>query len=551
MRNGASVTKPVFQDDDPGGDLRRGAEVLCEAMQETESGQSDASAHEGTRPEIIGLALVAVAIGIVTRFVTRSSLWLDEALSVNLASLPLGELSEALRHDGHPPFYYVLLHGWITLFGSGDVAVRSLSGLIGLATLPLVWILARRKGGPTLGWVAVAVVAVSPFAVRYSNETRMYSLVILLVVIGWLLVDDVTERGNATVGRFVALALVGTALLYTHYWSLWLLGALGITSIWKVWRSNDKASRRPWIGMIVAMVVSGIAFMPWLPVMLYQSANTGTPWAKASRPTSALSLVLADNGGGNYGEQALVGALFAIALALGVLGYAIDRRTTALDLRTRPAFRGAAWIAALTFVIGCVVSFASSSAFASRYSAVIFPFLALIAAAGCVCFASRWVRFGVVAVFCGFLAIGAFWNVIYHRTQLKVVADIVATTATPGDIVVFCPDQLGPAGVRVMPTGLTFVAYPTYGDGRFVDWVDYANRNQASDPAAFASRVLADAGSTRSIYVVWNDSYKTYEGKCTGLIDALSAVRTPQPLIGSDGENYFEHASLTRFAAPA
>jgi len=398
-------------------------------MQETESGQYGASSPEGARPELIGLALVAVAIGIVTRFVTRSSLWLDEALSVNLASLPLGELSEALKHDGHPPFYYVLLHGWIKLFGSGDVAVRSLSGLFGLATLPLVWILARRKGGPTLGWVAVAVVAVSPFAVRYSNETRMYSLVILLVVIGWLLVDDVTERGKATVWRFGALALVGTALLYTHYWSLWLLGALGITSIWKVWRSNDKTSRRPWIGLIVVLVISGVAFIPWLPVMLYQSANTGTPWAKASRPTSALSLVLADNGGGNYGEQALVGALFAIALVLGVLGYAIDRQTTALDLRTRPAFRGAAWIAALTFVIGCVVSFVSSSAFASRYSAVIFPFLALIAAAGCVCFASRWVRFGVVAVFCGFLAIGAFWNVIYNRTQLKSIADIVATTA--------------------------------------------------------------------------------------------------------------------------
>jgi len=551
MRNGGSVTKPLFQDDDPGGDLCRGAAVLCEAMRETESGQSEASSPEGVRPEIIGLALVAIAIGFVTRFVTRSSLWLDEALSVNLASLPLGELSEALKHDGHPPFYYVLLHGWINLFGSGDVAVRSLSGLFGLATLPLVWILTRRKGGPTLGWVAVAVVSVSPFAVRYSNETRMYSLVMLLVVIGWLLVDDVTERGKATVWRFVALAFVGTALLYTHYWSLWLLGALGITSLWKVWRSKDKASRRPWIGLIVALVVSGIAFMPWLPVMLYQSANTGTPWAKASRPTSALSLLLADNGGGNYGEQTLVGAFFAIALVLGVLGYAIDRRTTALDLRTRSAFRGAAWIAALTFAIGCGVSFATSSAFASRYSAVIFPFLALIAAAGCVCFASRWVRFGVIAVFCGFLSIGAFWNVIYHRTQLKALADIVATTAMPGDIVVFCPDQLGPAGVRVMPNGLTFIAFPTYGDGQFVDWVDYANRNQASDPAAFAGRVLADAGSTRSIYVVWSDAYKTYEGKCTGLIEALSTVRTPQPLIGSDGANYFEHASLTRFAAPA
>jgi len=520
-------------------------------MYDIEPGQSDISSDDGARPEIIGLAVVAVAIGIVTRFVTRSSLWLDEALSVDLARLPLGQLSGALKHDGHPPLYYALLHGWINLFGSSDVAVRSLSGLFGLATLPLVWILGRRKGGPTLAWVAVAVVAVSPFAVRYSNETRMYSLVMLLVVIGWLLVDDIVDRGKATIGRFIGIAVVGAALLYTHYWSLWLLGALGITALWKIWRSPNRSARRPWFGIVVALLVAGLAFVPWLPVMLYQSAHTGTPWAKASRPTSALSFVLADNGGGNYGEQALVGAFFACALLLGLFGYAVDRRTTALDLRTRPALRGAAWIAALTFAIGCIVSFASSSAFASRYSAVIFPFLALLAAAGCLCFASRWIRFGVAAVFCGFLSIGAFWNVIYQRTQLKAAADIVATSSKPGDIVIFCPDQLGPAGVRVMPSGLIFLAYPTYDDGKFVDWVDYASRNEASDPAAFASRVLADAGSSRAIYLVWNDSYKTLEGKCAGLVDSLAAVRSPELLLADDGSKYFEHASLLRFAAPS
>ena len=551
MRNGASVVKGPFQVDHPGGRICGGAAVLCEAMQKNDSGQSETASSEGVKPEILVVALLALAIGVVTRFVTRSSLWLDEALSVDIAQLPLGDLSEALKHDGHPPFYYVLLHGWINLFGTSDVAVRSLSGIFGLLTLPLVWILGRRKGGPTLGWVAVAVVSVSPFAVRYSNETRMYSLVIFLVVVGWLLLDDVIDRGKATIGRFVAIAVVGAVLLYTHYWSIWLLGALGLTSLWKIWRADDRSARRPWISIVIALVVAGVAFIPWLPVMLYQSAHTGTPWAKASRPTSALSLMLADNGGGNYGEQTLVGAFFAIAVLLGIFGFAIDRRTTGLDLRTRPVFRGAAWIAALTFAIGCLVSFVSSSAFASRYSAVIFPLLAVLAAAGCICFASRWVRFGVVGVFCGFLAIGAFWNVIYHRTQLKAAADAVAATSKPGDIVIFCPDQLGPAGVRVMPSGLTFVAYPSYDDGRFVDWVDYAERNRDSDPAAFAKRVLADAGADHSIYVVWSDSYKTFEGKCVGMIDALSAVRTPQPLLAEDGDRYFEHASLTRFPAPA
>jgi mannosyltransferase len=523
-------------------------------MQDIEPGQPEAEPDPQTdrdaRPEIVALAVVALAIGLFTRFVTRSSLWLDEALSVNIAQLPLGEMTEALKHDGHPPLYYALLHGWLNMFGSGDVAVRGLSGLLGIATLPLVWILGRRKGGTVLAWVAVAVVAVSPFAVRYSNETRMYSLVMLLVVIGWLLIDDIVDRKKATIGRFVGLAFVGAALFYSHYWSIWLLGAVGITSLWKIWRASDRSERRPWAGIAIATFVAGIAFLPWLPTMLYQSANTGTPWAKASRPTSAFSVVLADNGGGAYGEQGLVGAMFAVAMVMGLLGVAIDRRTTALDLRTRPPLRGAAWIASLTFTIGSCVSFATSSAFQSRYSAVIFPFLALLAAAGCVCFASRWVRFGVVAVFCSFLAIGAFWNVIWQRTELKVIADAVQASSQEGDIVVFCPDQLGPAGSRVMPSGLTLVSYPTYDDGKFVDWVDYAERNAASEPDVFAARLLADAGSSRSIYLVKNGSYKTFEGKCETLLSSLAAVRTPETIV-IDSDNYYERAALYVFAAPA
>ncbi len=550
MRDWASVVKASSAGVDPGGSPWERAAVLCRAMDDEKDGLVAVSTENRARPEIIALAAVAVALGIVTRFVTRSSLWLDEALSVNIASAPLGQLVEHLKHDGHPPFYYVVLHGWIGTFGSGDISVRGLSGFFGLLTLPLVWMVGKRKGGPTLGWVAVAVVALSPFAVRYSDEARMYSLVIFLVVIGWLLIDDVIDRGKATLPRFFGIAIVGALLLYTHYWSLWLLGAVSLTSLWKIWKAPDRSARRPWIGLVLAIAVAGVSFVPWLPTMLYQSAHTGTPWAKASRPTAALALTLVDYGGGDYAEQFLGALLIAMALVLGIFGFAVDRRTTVLDLRTRREFRGVAWIAFLTFLIGCAVSAVAHSAFASRYTAVIFPFIAVIVAAGICCFASRWIRFGVLATVCLVLSIGAVWNVVYNRTQLKEAAAIVSTTAKSDDIVVFCPDQLGPAGVRLMPSGLTLVSYPTYGNGQFVDWVDYAERNRASDPATFANRLLVDAGSTRTIYVVWSDIYKTFEGKCAGLVAALSSARAPQSLLGEDGDRYFEHASLTRFAPP-
>ena len=90
---------------------------------------------------------VVVTAGIAARFVARSHLWLDEALTVNIARLPLGRMEAALRHDGAPPLYYVLLHLWMRVFGTGDVAVRALSGVFAVATLPALYLAGRRIGG--------------------------------------------------------------------------------------------------------------------------------------------------------------------------------------------------------------------------------------------------------------------------------------------------------------------------------------------------------------------------------------------------------------------
>ena len=95
----------------------------------------------------VGLAGVAVLIAaIVLRFWARSPLWLDEANTVSIAGLPVSRIPDALRHDGAPPLYYLLLHGWIRLFGTSDLAVRSLGGIIAVATFPLIWLAGRRIG---------------------------------------------------------------------------------------------------------------------------------------------------------------------------------------------------------------------------------------------------------------------------------------------------------------------------------------------------------------------------------------------------------------------
>src|SRR5271165_3074750 len=86
----------------------------------------------GSSPGSVTALRVAVgfvlAVAVALRFWTRSDLWLDEALTVDIARRPLSQLPALLRHDGAPPLYYVMLHFWMKAFGQSNLGTRSLSG---------------------------------------------------------------------------------------------------------------------------------------------------------------------------------------------------------------------------------------------------------------------------------------------------------------------------------------------------------------------------------------------------------------------------------------
>src|SRR3954470_9976368 len=243
------------------------------------------------------LAVVGViAVGIAFRFVARSDLWADEVISVNISWLPLSELREALRHDGAPPLYYVLLHFWMEVFGTGNESVRALSGFIGVATLVPAWYAGRRldlrraaagRQSPDsriVGWAGVLLLAASPFAIRYATEARMYALVILLVYVGSLALLRVFDRPSWV--RLLVLAAVTAALVYTHYWAFALLAVVGAWMVWLGLRGRDDQRRPAWLA-VGALVVGALTFIPWVSTFLAQAGHKGTPWGGVVSPVGS------------------------------------------------------------------------------------------------------------------------------------------------------------------------------------------------------------------------------------------------------------------------
>jgi mannosyltransferase len=108
---------------------------------------------------LAGLGL-AVAVSLALRIgALHSGYWIDEGISVGIASHPLTDIPRALIEDGSPPLYYILLHGWIVLFGASEAATRSLSLLFALATVPAAWWGARSIFDARAGAIAAGAAA--------------------------------------------------------------------------------------------------------------------------------------------------------------------------------------------------------------------------------------------------------------------------------------------------------------------------------------------------------------------------------------------------------
>jgi hypothetical protein len=117
-------------------------------------------------------------------------------------------------------------------------------------------------------------------------------------------------------------------------------------------------------------------------------------------------------------------------------------------------------------------------------------------------------------------------------------------------VVVYCPDQLGPAVERLLPDGrydqVVFpeLDLPAVDSPRRIDWYDYADRHAARDPADVAAEIDARAGAANAIWVVFNPTYRTVDERCVELLDELGRRRTGRPIVVADPTEHFEHAGL-------
>lgn len=535
-----------------GSAIRPGASARAATLAERSSRlDPELLAPARRRALLVGFVVGVVAVGVAFRFYTRSVLWLDETLSVNIARVPLSQLTAALREDGAPPLYYVMLHAWTSVVGTGDLAVRSLSGVISALMLIPIWYAARRVGAQDdpgravpFAWVAVVVMAINPYAVRYATETRMYALASLLAVCGYLALVRMLER--PTLWRAVVVTVVTAALLYTQYWALYLVA---VTGAWLVWEARPRRRRTIEARWAVLAVAAGCAlWLPWAPTFLYQVTHTGSPWGQAVFPSTGVSMVFIDIAGASRPEGFMLAFPLGLLVTLALFGRTAGSWNIDLDLRTRPAARVLAGVSFATLLCGLGVAYLFDTPFATRYAAVVFPFLIVLAALGMMRFGDPRVRYGVLAFVVGASFLGCVRNVVTERTQANEIASAVNAGYRRGDLVVFCPDQIGPAPARLFEPGVEAIVYPGGGRPERIDWVDYGARVDAADPVAFARDALARVGPDGHVWMVYASGYRHFDESCERMVAELRVRRPGRDLVAPHIDRpIYESMGLVRF----
>ncbi|RME84622.1 MAG: hypothetical protein D6775_05005 [Caldilineae bacterium] len=242
---------------------------------------------EAYRPSLSHLALsliLLLAAALRLYALDGQSFWADEGNSVVLATRSPGEIVHAAAADIHPPGYYLLLAGWGSLVGLGEVGARSLSAVLGVLVVAGVYRLGRMLSEPGTALLAATLTATNPFLVYYSQEARMYQMLTLTAVVAAIgLVVAVGEEGRSRWGwvLYAGAAVMG---LYTHYAFPLHLLALNAAYLLSLLRGETRGRILPWL---LGNAAAGLAFLPWLPVALRQLTTWPAP-AQVLSPLQAL-----------------------------------------------------------------------------------------------------------------------------------------------------------------------------------------------------------------------------------------------------------------------
>jgi mannosyltransferase len=372
----------------------------------------------------VWIVVAITAVAVLPRFVNlgRESLWWDEAVSVGFAKLswPSFQLLVS-RSEANMMFYHFLLRGWIHL-GQSEMAIRSLSAIAGVLTIPVVYFLAKRMFGTKEAVLGALLLAGNTFHVQYSQEARAYSLAVLLVTLSSLFFVRAVELRS--VGDSIGYVIATSLAVYTHLFAV-LVFAAQLASLVTL------APRKvPWRQLLACVASIGLLCVPFA-IFFLRNDSERVSWIQRPTPSDVYHLFGAFAGG----KRGII-LLYLMACLAAVVFSFLKRRD---PLRPYAGWHIGfllSWL--LVPIVASLVMSLRTPIFLDRYLLVSLPAFLLLAAVGVSQIQPRWAFAGAVIILTMLMARSVYrFSTTQHKEDWRGATKYLLANGSPRDALIF------------------------------------------------------------------------------------------------------------------
>lgn len=383
------------------------------------------------------------------------SLWLDETASYALARMPWQKFVHVWwLQEGNMTLYYLLLRGWLH-FGQSEAWIRCLSVIFGVASIPLIYLLARRLTSPIGAFAATALLAMNPAHLYYSQEARSYTLALFLVILSTLFLVRGVQDGRDS--DWALWSIFSILAVYSHYFAALVLVAQVASLVFLRPGSVRWLRTLLWSCAIFVFCLPGVAFvvmrgpaipLPWIPRPSFREITHLWMFLGGSGTKYALWLILWVSG--------------MLAFVRSLMRWGRSPATWRIGLVV-------AW--ALLPMLITIAASAHHSVFVQKYLLICLPAAIMLAAEGGEYIPSQRIGYTLIALICILSVVTDLRATVKPREDWRGATDAILSSAQSGDAVVFYPfytrvawDYYRDRYEGTVPAVHVF-APPFYGDG--------------------------------------------------------------------------------------
>lgn len=238
-----------------------------------------------------------------------NNFWGDEAYTTNLVQGSMSEIIEGTAADVHPPLYYILVKLVYTIFGKQGWAFHLVSlipvAILIVFALTAVW----KKFGKGAAIIFITFLCLSPNAVHFNVEVRMYSWGVFFVALSFYFFYCILDGNRAK--DYILFVFFSLAAAYTHYYCLASVAFFYLALLILAFVKKKTELKK----VILAYAITIVGYSPWFFIMIRSMLDRASNYWIEEIPSFQESMNYVFSRELSTGQWIVLGLALIIALA--------------------------------------------------------------------------------------------------------------------------------------------------------------------------------------------------------------------------------------------